>query len=357
MDSNYGTSTAIVKAEATGVEKLVAAQAASDYLARVSVSPDDISLYEPKLEASKGVDKRNYRKSTSLGARAKRALLRCIGRAGAIKPSPRTRLLESILKAHAEIEISAAVFKDIPGTIQRYQERYRRLIGEEQQLLQKIEAYRADYARAEQDKAHIAVLLDYELLSAADRERTDETIKLITGVELDIQDTETRNMLYNRLAAENKRLMEKVEMDFPFAERELGSVRRQMAVIEQHDEEKVRNGFLPAMDKLHAFRCEYEEAKNRADVEGAEADLEGISQRCGDGAVELRAMREQLEAEDEVESEIAEGMKELDIDISPKANEDLMSRMDRALGRDSYKAPCAEEPAIIEAEFKKAKQR
>ena len=93
------------------------------------------------------------------------------------------------------------------------------------------------------------------------------------GIDVDISDAETRQMAYKRLSAENKSLIEKIEINFPFDERELASARRQKQVIEQYDEEKVRNGFLPAMDKLHELRCELNEAMNRADVEGLQLTL------------------------------------------------------------------------------------
>ena len=347
----YNGTTAIVRAEETGIESLVAAQAASGYLAKVSVLPGEISDYSTKLTLSKKTDRAECRK--------RNGILAVLFRRAKPKPSPRTKLLERILTANAEIQTSAAVFKDIPETIKKNHEKYEKLAAEEQDLLGKIESYRDGYARAEADTAVIALLPDYELLSEADRKKADEVVKAITGMELEMRDADTRDMLYGRLRDENRRLRERVEMDFPFAERELGSARRQMKVIEQYDEEKVKKGFLPAMDKLHELKCEYNEAMTRADVQGADADLEGISQRCGDHIAELRAMREEREAEEELEKEVAADVRKLDEDISPKAKEDLMSRMDRALGRDSvqYRAPSVEEPAIIEGEFIDANER
>lgn len=336
-------SMAIVKSEERGIDRLIAAQDANGYLARVSVSPGEITDYETQLGASRKDDKAKCRK--------KHGFLAVLFRKVKPKPSRRTTLLEKILDAHEEIQTSSALFKGMPQRIEQNRNAYEKLISEEQALVRKIESYRDDYSRAQKDKADIALMLDYARLSSSERKRADDAVKYFTGIDIDLNDAETRQALCKRLLDEGKLAIDRIEMDFPFAERELASARRQMAVIEQYNEEKVRNGFVPAMDKLHALVCEYREAKTRADVTGAEADLDGISQRCGRHIDELKAMREQIEAEDEIDAAVAEDIKKLD--VSPKATGDLLSRMDTVLGiADSY----AEEPVVIDAEFTERKQ-
>ena len=261
--------------------------------------------------------------------------------------------------ADKEMKASAAVYKEIPATIKRNSERYDMLVSQEQELVAKISGCMADYDAAEKDKDVINALLNYPGLSDESRKSACEAVSRMMGIDVDISDAETRQMAYKRLSAENKSLIEKIEINFPFDERELASARRQKQVIEQYDEEKVRNGFLPAMDKLHELMCELNEAMNKADVEGPGADLEGISQRCGQHIAELKAMREQKEAEAELAEEVAKDMRQLE--PAPRAEESIKSRMNRAVGIDSvqYDAsvmPYAGEPVIIEAEFTELKQ-
>ena len=254
---------AIVKAGETGIDRLVAAQYAEGCLARVSAAYD-ISPYVTQLGTSQEDDKAAYRKRTGL---AKRILLKCIGKAKPIKPSERTLQLERILMADKEMKASAAVFKEIPATIKRNSERYDMLVSQEQALVAKISGDRADYGAAEKDREVIGSILDYGTLSEADRKRVDEDVMGMMGVGIELSDAETRQRAYKRLSAENKSLMERIKINFPFDERELESARRQMQVIEQYDREKVREGFIPAMDKLHELMCELNEAMNKADVE------------------------------------------------------------------------------------------
>ncbi|MBU2637803.1 MAG: hypothetical protein KJ955_02425 [Nanoarchaeota archaeon] len=346
--------TAIIKAGETGIDRLVAAQYAEACIERVSAAYD-ISPYETQLGASQESDKTAYRKSTGLAKRVKRILLMCVGKAEPIKPSERTLQLERILMADKEMKTSAAVFKEIPPTIKRNTERYDALVSQEQKLVAKISGDTADYESAEKDRVVIGSILDYAALSDESRKSIGEAVMGMMGLDVDISDAETRQMAYTRLSAENKSLIEKIEINFPFDERELASARRQMQVIKQYDEKKVRKGFIPAMDKLHELMCELNEAMNKADVEGPGADLEGISERCGQHIAELKAMREQKEAEAELEIEVVKEMEQLE--PAPQAEEDIKLRMYRALGLDSaqYSAPVAEEPVIIEADFTEVK--
>ncbi|MFH1065864.1 MAG: hypothetical protein V1734_05150 [Nanoarchaeota archaeon] len=345
--------TAIIKAGETGIDRLVAAQYAEACIARVSAAYD-ISPYETQLGASQESDKAAYRKSTGLAKRAKRILLKCIGKAEPIRPSERTLQLEKILMADKEMKSSAAVFKEIPATIKRNTERYDMLVSHERALVAKISGYTADYEAAEKERDVIGALLNYPGLSDESRKSAGEAVSRMMGLDVDISDAETRQMAYKRLSAENKSLIEKIEINFPFDERELASARRQMQVIKQYDEKKVRKGFIPAMDKLHELRCELNEAMNKADVEGPGAGLEGISERCGQHIAELKAMREQKEAEAELEIEVVKEMEQLE--PAQHAEEDIKLRMYRVLGLDSaYCAPFAEEPEIIEADFTEVK--
>jgi hypothetical protein len=342
-DALYTGSTAIMKAGEGSLAKITDSSVARQYMERVSVPPEDFEAYSGQLTLSRKTDKADCRKRHGV-------LAVFFGKAKP-KPSLRTELLESIVKTHEEIVRSAQEFADVPATVEKLRTKYSELSQKEQALVERISGYRRDISYIEQKGQAIGRILQYGSLDAKAQEEVKSALS--EDADIDFEDSDTRQMLFSGLSAENERKIAKIQVDYPFAERELLSLRRQMKAIEQYDQDKVRAKFLPAMDVLHEMKCEYEEAKTHADIIGSSAIPEGIIVRGKARIEELKRLREDAQIHLDVESEQRAAEESLDAEMfaSPKPNMDLKARMDMVLGKAASKQSYASEHPVIEAEF------
>ena len=347
----YNGSTAIMKAGEGSLARITDSSAARQYMERVSIPPEDATPYLKQLKLSKGSDKSECRKRNGI-------LAVLFGKAKP-KPSLRTQLLESIVKSHKEIQRSVQEFADVPGTVERLRNKYAELSQKEGALVAQIGGYRADISEIEAKASIVDKLLQYSALDSKAKEIVHSALS--EGADIDFDDADTRQVLFEGISAENEKKMEKIQINYPFAERELLSTRRQMKAIEQYDQDKVKAKFLPAMDVLHEMKCEYEEAKTHADIIGSSEVPEGIISRGKARIEELRQLREEAQIHLDVESEQRADEESLDAEIfasDSKSKMDLKARMDMVLGKavESPK-PYVEEPVIIEAEFTEKLER
>ncbi|MFA5887619.1 MAG: hypothetical protein WC852_02825 [Candidatus Nanoarchaeia archaeon] len=346
----YG-STAIIKAGEGSLAKITDSSAARQYMERVSIPPDDAKPYTRQLVSSRKTDKSECRKRNGV-------LAVFFGKAKP-KPSLRTQLLESIVKSHEEIQRSVQEFADVPGTVERLRNKYAELSQKEGALVAQIGGYRTDISEIEAKASIVGKLLQYSSLDSKAKEIVHSALS--EGADIDFDDSDTRQLLFEGITAENEKKMEKIQINYPFAERELLSTRRQMKAIEQYDQDKVKAKFLPAMDVLHEMKCEYEEAKTHADIIGSSEVPEGIISRGKARIEELRQLREEAQIHLDVESEQRAAEDSLDAEIfaaDSKSKMDLKARMDMVLGKAAEAPkPYVEEPVIIEAEFTEKLER
>lgn len=348
----YRGSTAIMKAGEGSLAKITDSSAARQYLARVSIPQDDAKDYIKQLRLSKAGDKSDCRKRNGF-------LSVLFGKAKP-KPSLRTQLLEGIVRSHEEIQRSVQEFADVPQTVERLRTKYAELSQKEGALVAQIGGYRADISEIEAKAPIVGKLLQYSSLDSKAKEIVHSALS--EGADVDFDDSDTRQLLFEGINSENERKMEKIQINYPFAERELLSTRRQMKAIEQYDQDKVKAKFLPAMDVLHEMKCEYEEAKTHADIIGSSEVPEGIISRGKARIEELRQLREEAQIHLDVESEQRAAEDSLDAEIfaaDSKSKMDLKARMDMVLGKAAEAPPVSyvEEPVIIEAEFTEKMER
>ncbi|MDD4878616.1 MAG: hypothetical protein PHO02_06310 [Candidatus Nanoarchaeia archaeon] len=349
--SETAYTTAIIKAGEGSLARITDSSVARQYLEKVSIPPEDFKTYSGQLALSRKTDKADCRKRHGV-------LAVFFGKAKP-KPSLRTELLESIVKSHEEIVRSVQEFAGVPETVEGLRAKYAELSQKEQALVARISGYRQDISSVEQKGSVLGRLLQYDKLDAKAQEEVRSALS--EGADIDFDDADTRQMLFSGISDENEKKIGKIQIDYPFAERELLSARRQMKAIEQYDQDKVKAKFLPAMDVLHEMKCEYEEAKTHADIIGSSEVPEGIISRGKARIEELRQLREEAQIHLDVESEQRAAEDSLDAEIfaaDSKSKMDLKARMDMVLGKvaESPK-PYVEEPVIIEAEFTEKLER
>ncbi|MFH1065022.1 MAG: hypothetical protein V1734_00770 [Nanoarchaeota archaeon] len=354
----------------TSLVKIMDSETAIEYMQKVSVPASDAEPYKVKLATSAADDRAVYDAlvKTERQKFKKRTgvLARWFGRAefapskSEPEKSTKTELLEGIVKMSDKIQRDVQSFADIPGTLAKLRSNYAELLQKEAAVRTQVEGYRETYADVMALQGALDMLNVYDTLKDDDKKAVKQKVQeKAGGADIDLENSETRQILCAGIGPEIEKQRMKIEIDFPFAKETYLSIQRQMADIEQYDAGEVREKFVPAMMALHRLRLRYDEAKVKADTASPAADLDGIIRSCNELVEETDRILEKAQIESDVDKELRKDAKERDAPAKPS---DIMAEMDSLLGKqrvDSYEAPVqyAVQPEIIEAEFTEASER